>query len=67
MENANKSSICDLIFWMSRQTTEQIAGVFLFLKCFSGLSFKEYWLVITNNVNFIEENEKKQLSENQLK
>lgn len=52
---------------MSRQTIEQIAGGFFFKKCFRGLSFKEDWLVITNNVNFIEENEKKQLSENQLK
>lgn len=52
---------------MSRQTIEQIADGFFFQKCFRGLSFKEYWQVITNNVNFIEENEKKQLSENQLK
>ena len=53
---------------MSRQTIEQIAGGFFFKKCFRGLSFKEYWQVITNNVNrVIEENEKKQLSENQLK
>jgi len=53
---------------MSRQNIDQIAGGFLFLKCFSGLSFKKKnWLAITNTVNFIEENEKKQLSENQLK
>lgn len=48
---------------MSRQTIEQIAGGFFFKKCFRGLSFKEYWQVITNNVTLL----KKMKRNNSLK